>query len=728
MSEPVLAIAAPSFCGPSETFIRDHVRTIAPGATRLICQDGRDAELLGCPVLAGVPTAVLPVGLQARVAGAIERRVRSCFTYGMRADDAHRTASFIADQGVRMLLAEYLNYAVGFVDACRTAEVPLFVHAHGYDVAVLSQDDHWARRYRWLFQRAAGIIAPSRFLADRLRAIGCPEPKLHVSPCGVDPLQFKPTKRVPGRLLAVGRLVEKKAPDITIEAFARICGHFPEARLDMVGDGPLMAHCRVLVAGHGLEDRIILHGAQPHAVVNDLMAEASIFLQHSVTARNGDTEGLPVAILEAMASGVPIVGTRHSGIPEAVVEGETGVLVDEHDADGMAEAMANLLSDPALAAAMGEAGRRRVLARFTHAHTRDRLRAVMGLPPVAPAAPARASLSSHAQGTGPVQRASDSGWPSVAVVIPCKNAEPWIGRAIASVARQEYPGVDIVVVDDGSTDKSASVAIGANPSVTLLQSKGQGACAARNTGLGHITSDYVIFLDADDYLEGDYFGAFKSLPNVSRADILLSPVIVERHDGSRTSLPRALPKSHALLLSAYLEGKYLQTAAFAWRTDFIRRVGGWDETVLSGQDIELTFRACVFAPSIIVAETGSVVYCLHDHPDRMTYVDTPEKIFSRYNVGCKTKTLFLQNGLSAALPMLGKYFYDISSRCFELGQGRLGRAALRQARTLGYRSHQGSRGAIIFKSLMGVQLYTYIGRLTRPARRRFLQSGRGLAR
>jgi glycosyltransferase involved in cell wall biosynthesis len=104
-------------------------------------------------------------------------------------------------------------------------------------------------------------------------------------------------------------------------------------------------------------------------------------VQHSVTGPNGDTEGLPVAIVEAMASALPVLSTRHSGIPEVVLDGETGLLVDEHDVSGMAEAMATLLGDTNRARAMGEAGRRRVLANFTHDHVRDRLRAIMGFPP-----------------------------------------------------------------------------------------------------------------------------------------------------------------------------------------------------------------------------------------------------------------------------------------------------------------------------------------------------------
>jgi glycosyltransferase involved in cell wall biosynthesis len=109
------------------------------------------------------------------------------------------------------------------------------------------------------------------------------------------------------------------------------------------------------------------------------MRRAAVFVQHSVTAPDGDTEGLPVGLLEAMAAGLAVVATRHAGIPEAVVEGETGLLVDEHDAAAMAAALVALLRDPERTRRLGAAGRARVLARFTHDHVAARLRDILGL-------------------------------------------------------------------------------------------------------------------------------------------------------------------------------------------------------------------------------------------------------------------------------------------------------------------------------------------------------------
>jgi glycosyltransferase involved in cell wall biosynthesis len=170
--------------------------------------------------------------------------------------------------------------------------------------------------------------------------------------------------------------VQKKAPHLTI---SDVLARFPSARLDIIGDGPLKHGCLSLIHERGLSGAVRLHGTQASDQVIEAMRRASVFVQHSVTTATGDTEGLPVAILEAMASGLPVVATRHGGIPEAVVEGLTGILVDENDVSGMGLAISSLLAEPARAGAMGSAGRERVLGHFTETHTRDRLRAIMGL-------------------------------------------------------------------------------------------------------------------------------------------------------------------------------------------------------------------------------------------------------------------------------------------------------------------------------------------------------------
>ncbi len=374
----VLAIAAYSFAKPSETFIRTHVATTAPGRTVLVSWEHCAPQMLGCPALSlhgSLPPVLrravhfIPNLLRAAcggeaVLGPLPRR---------------RLAAFLARHGAGRVLVEYgpLGCLLGAV--CATADIPFFVHFHGQDASAALKSRMQVEAYRRMFERAAGIIAPSRFIAARLAGIGCPPGKLHVVPCGIDPEKFRPSTRVPGRLVAVGRLVEKKAPHLTIEAFSQIAGTFPDARLEVIGDGPLATLCRSTIAASRLDGKVTLHGVRDSAFVASRLEQASVFVQHSVTAKNGDTEGLPVAILEAMAASLPVVATRHSGIPEAVADGTTGLLVEERDTAAMAAAMAELLRNPERAAAMGSAGRDRLIRCFTETMTAERLRSIMDL-------------------------------------------------------------------------------------------------------------------------------------------------------------------------------------------------------------------------------------------------------------------------------------------------------------------------------------------------------------
>jgi colanic acid/amylovoran biosynthesis glycosyltransferase len=128
----------------------------------------------------------------------------------------------------------------------------------------------------------------------------------------------------------------------------------------MGGHGELLEACQTLAIALGIDNRVQFLGALRHEQVMPLFAKACCFVQHSVQPTYGDAEGTPVAILEAGAAGLPVVSTRHAGIQDAVIDGETGFLVEERDIDGMANAMVALLKDKALARAMGENAREHI--------------------------------------------------------------------------------------------------------------------------------------------------------------------------------------------------------------------------------------------------------------------------------------------------------------------------------------------------------------------------------
>ncbi|HUP48546.1 MAG TPA: glycosyltransferase [Thermoanaerobaculia bacterium] len=242
-------------------------------------------------------------------------------------------------------------------------QAPLVVSFHGYDFSRTRSGE--LPRYAKLFEASDAITVHSDFAANRLVELGCPSSRLVHLPCGVDLDQFPYREHVLGegepiKLLTVGRLVEKKGVEFSVRALAAL-RDFPRAiRYDIVGDGPLGAPLRDLVATLGLEDRVIFHGAQNGEYVRRLLEQAHVFALTCVTAGDGETEGTPVSLLEAQACGLPVVSSYHSGIPEIVLHGQSGLLSEERDVAGIAENLGFLLRNPELCARFGQEGRRHV--------------------------------------------------------------------------------------------------------------------------------------------------------------------------------------------------------------------------------------------------------------------------------------------------------------------------------------------------------------------------------
>ncbi|QDT35766.1 glycosyltransferase [Stratiformator vulcanicus] len=233
---------------------------------------------------------------------------------------------------------------------------------HGYDSARNDILERYGRKYRRLFEEAAGIIAVSNDMRSRLEDLGSPPERTHMIPYSVDFERFQPRSEpcAQKRLIAVGRFTPKKSPGRTIRAFSKSLRSHPDATLRMIGDGPLLAECRALGKELGISDHLVFLGAQRHDVVAEEMRAARVFVQHSVVAPSGDREGTPVAALEAAASGLPIVSTRHEGLKEAIQDGVTGYLVDEGDIESMSNKINDLLADPQSAHIMGVAGRKHI--------------------------------------------------------------------------------------------------------------------------------------------------------------------------------------------------------------------------------------------------------------------------------------------------------------------------------------------------------------------------------
>lgn len=269
-------------------------------------------------------------------------------------------------ENVDCVLAEYGPTACATLKVVSFLKIPLVVHFHGFDASHKETIKTYRDQYLQVFDYASAIIAVSKKMKTDLICLGCDEKKITISSCGPDSLYFKNNPGYNNQsFLTIGRFVEKKSPFATILAFKKVTEKYPDAKLFMVGDGELHSSCEVLARVLRIENNIEFKGIQNKEYIKILFEESIAFIQHSVVAESGDSEGTPVAVLEAQAAALPVIGTFHAGIPDIVINNETGLLVEENDIAGTATNMIRILSENGLAKKLGEKGRERVFKNFT---------------------------------------------------------------------------------------------------------------------------------------------------------------------------------------------------------------------------------------------------------------------------------------------------------------------------------------------------------------------------
>lgn len=247
----------------------------------------------------------------------------------------------------------------------RTLDLPLVVTYHGMDITVRRTGPGVKRRRAKVFAAADRIIAVSDFIADELRAAGCPETKLAVHYIGVDTTRFSPgdaTARDDARILFVGRLVEKKGLIHLLRAVPRVRRAVPDVELVVAGDGGLRSTLEAEARRLGVRCRFL--GRQTPDEVRTLMRRSTVLCAPSVVARSGDAEGLGMVIVEAQASGTPVVAFDSGGAGESIVDGVTGYVVPERDEEALAGSLTDILATPTLRRRMSTAARAHVLENF----------------------------------------------------------------------------------------------------------------------------------------------------------------------------------------------------------------------------------------------------------------------------------------------------------------------------------------------------------------------------
>jgi glycosyltransferase involved in cell wall biosynthesis len=299
--------------------------------------------------------------------------VRALITVPLAAAYARR----LRPLGVSHVHAHFANYpALAAWLAWRLTGIPYSFTAHAHDL--FKHQAFLARKAR----DAAFVVPISEYNRRFLAKLAGPKAPMHVVHCGVDPqtFTFRPREipaQGPVRVLCVAALREYKGHRHLLEAVAGD-PELERVELTLVGDGELRAELEQLARRCGIADRVRFLGGRPEHEVRALLDECHAFVLASVVARDGNMEGLPVALMEALACGVPVISTRSSGIPELVRDGETGLLAEPADPSSLRAALRRLLEDPTAARRMSEAGRRLVEAEFDIEKSGRRLSRLFG--------------------------------------------------------------------------------------------------------------------------------------------------------------------------------------------------------------------------------------------------------------------------------------------------------------------------------------------------------------
>jgi glycosyltransferase involved in cell wall biosynthesis len=258
----------------------------------------------------------------------------------------------------------------GAIAAAAAGRRPLVISLHGSDVFVAERHPAIGRVARWTFGRAGFVTACSDDLRQRALALGAPPDRSRTIPYGVDATRFKPDPAARDRMraawglapdaqvaLGVGRLVRKKGFEFLIDAAARLAPDHPRLRLVIAGSGDLRDELARRIQAAGLADRALFPGELPQDEVAASLAAADVVVVPSVRDPSGNVDGLPNVVMEALASGTPLVASPAGGIGAVVRDGETGLLAPQGDAGALAAAIDRILRDPAGGAALGARAR-----------------------------------------------------------------------------------------------------------------------------------------------------------------------------------------------------------------------------------------------------------------------------------------------------------------------------------------------------------------------------------
>ena len=370
----------------SETFIRNHIKFLSANVYDLYggwfpAFDKNDHRIADYFIERNVMSKLVVFGCKLLPAFVSNRLPSSVKGYPY--DEALNKSAFryfLKKKNIDVVLAEFMIKGIVVMDICTELKIPFVLHTHGGgDIMNKADLENYLKFFPELFQKVSRVISVDSYSSSSLLKLGLEKEKLFKIGLGIDLSLFsvaKPSKN-DYIFFAVGRFVDKKAPYLTIIAFAEVLQKHPEAKLIIAGNGILFECCNQIVRSLKIEANVIFPGVLTPLEVAEYMSKSRAFVQHSVHTAAGDSEGIPVAILEAMACGLPVISTYHNGIADTITHGFDGLLVEENDIKTMSRYFIQLIEEPALADELGLKARKKIEKEFEMSKVINDLEAVI---------------------------------------------------------------------------------------------------------------------------------------------------------------------------------------------------------------------------------------------------------------------------------------------------------------------------------------------------------------
>jgi colanic acid/amylovoran biosynthesis glycosyltransferase len=286
--------------------------------------------------------------------------------------------SVLSEKKIHLIHAHYGESALRILPVAKKSGTSMVVSFHGYDASKSLRKNKYKAALPALFDYVDAIVIVSKHMSETLDLEKWKH-KTFLIPYGVDINAFTPkdnrtTDRI--SILHSGRLVDKKGVPDLIRVFSRLVKKFNNATLHILGDGSEREACEALVDEYQLKNLVRFYGAQPQEKVMALMNECNVFVLNSRTAPDGDMEGLPNSILEAMSMEMAVISTRHAAIPDVIENGISGLLVGERENEQLLQALSTLSETPQLIKRLGFEARKRVTEHFTIEKMQSRINAI----------------------------------------------------------------------------------------------------------------------------------------------------------------------------------------------------------------------------------------------------------------------------------------------------------------------------------------------------------------